>query len=203
LTQTLSRITASLADVGQHHAELDRRASRLREWLDVQSALSSARTDVDRMVSYVLEALNMWKTGDLAQVNTDRVRAKLESTADKWRDDCSEDLNQLRELLEGCAFITQADPGDATQPARASAAGWVADLDKVYQESQVFGQDVAGLQDDSLRPTCIELDNRGRRLRDWLRDHDNECRTSLKGESAALATLADRLKQWARANEGD
>jgi hypothetical protein len=201
MTQALSRLTASLADVGQHQAELDRRANRLREWLDVQSTLSSARTDVDRMVSYVLEALNMWKTGDPAQVNTDRVRAKLESAADKWRDDCSEDLSQLRELLESCAFITQADLGDATQPARTSAAGWVADLDKVYQESQVFGQDIAGLQNDALRPTCVDLDNRSRRLRDWLRDRDNECRTSLKGESVALAKLADRLQQWAKTNQ--
>jgi hypothetical protein len=201
MTQALSRLTASLADVGQHQAELDRRANRLREWLDVQSTLSSARTDVDRMVSYVLEALNVWKTGDTAQVNTARVRAKLESAADKWRDDCSEDLCQLRDLLEGCAFITQGDTGDATQPARTSAAGWVTDLDKVYEESQVFGQDVAAVQDDALRSTCIELDNRGRRLRDWLRDHDNECRTSLKGESVALARLADRFHRWVQANE--
>jgi hypothetical protein len=202
MAQALARVTAALRDVGPQQTELDRRANRLREWLDVQNALSSARTDVDRMYSYVLEALNAWKAGDQAQVNTDRVRAKLESVVDKWRDDCSEDLKQLRSLLESCSFITQVEPGQDNQPGRVSATSWVADLDRVFQESLVFGQDMADLPDEALRSSCVDLDNRSRRLRDWLRDRDNECRTSLKGESVALAALAERLRQWTRANDG-
>ena len=203
MAQALAKVTAALKDVGPHQAELDRRANRLREWLDVQSSLSAARTDVDRMVSYVLDALNVLKSSDQVPVNAERVRAKLGSMADKWRDDCSEDLKQLKELLEASSFITQVDPEGVGQQGRSSAAGWVVDLDKVFQESSVFGQDMAEVQDDALKSSCLELDNKSRRLRDWLRDRDNECRTSLKGESVALAALADRLQQWAKANEGN
>ena len=203
MAQALAKVTAALKGVGPHQAELNRRANRLREWLDVQSALSSARTDVDRMVSYILDALSGFNSSDQAPVNAERVRAKLISMADKWTDDCSEALKQLKELLEACSFITQIDPDGASQQGRSSAAGWVADLDRVFQESSAFGQDLAAVQDDALKSSCLELDNKSRRLRDWLRDRDNECRTSLKGESVALAALADRLQQWARANEKD
>jgi hypothetical protein len=203
MAQALAKVTAALKGVGPHQAELNRRANRLREWLDVQSALSSARTDVDRMVSYILDALSGFNSSDQVPVNAERVRAKLTSMADKWTDDCSEALKQLKDLLEACSFITQIDPDGASQQGRSSAAGWVADLDRVFQESSAFGQDMAAVQDDALKSSCLELDNKSRRLRDWLRDRDNECRTSLKGESVALAALAERLQQWARANEKD
>ncbi len=54
---------------------------------------------------------------------------------------------------------------------------------------------------EDLKRSCPELENKCRLLSSWLRERDNECRTSLNGESKALKELADQLQQWIRANE--
>ena len=306
MAQALAKVTAAMADVGQHHAELDRRASRLRDWLTVQSALSKARADVDRMYRYVLDALNEWKPAEQIPVNTEkvhgtfvsmedylkaqdtlsqtdvdrlrsfvlealnewnppdqipvdtrkvqatlksmadylkaqgtlsvthtvvdrlrsyvldalnewkpseqvpgqvpgsiaRVRAKLESMADEWREHCSEDLKRLRKLPEECSFIAQADLDAAGQQGTSSPTGWAADLDRMLQESAAFEQDMATVPDGDLKSSCSELDNRCRRLRDWLRERDAECRNHLEGESRELAKLTELLRRPAKADGG-
>ncbi len=128
MAQGLAKVTASLAEVGQHQAALDRRANRLREWLEVQSTLSTARTHVDRMYSYVRDALNALPSdqapGDIAVEVIGKVRAKLGSMRDKWRDDCSEDLIAIRKKLLTCPFITQVHQDGAGQQGEL-LSGWL------------------------------------------------------------------------------
>lgn len=194
LIEALKKVTAELMAAGATYAELDRRAKRLGEWLDVQSRLASARTNVDRLNGYVRDALEGLKKPETSALDIARSRAKLEAVMAQWDDDCRQDLAELNQLLLGCTSITQPDSGSAAALAKSSIEGWAEALDKVQQESQaLFGQDMTVIADEALKATCIALDNQGRQLRDWLRDHDNDCRNRLISEAKELTHYTDRL----------